>query len=476
MKLKKLNNYSYEIEKENNMNVPVRIFASDKLMEKMQKDHSLQQGINVASSLPGVYTKSLMMPDAHQGYGFSIGGVAAIDAEKGCITPGGIGFDINCGVRLLTTNLTKEEVQPKIKELLDSLFKHVPSGVGSESKIRLSNEQLDAVLNKGATWAVENGYGNKDDLEHAEEQGSMKTANANNVSNKAKSRGRKQLGTLGAGNHFLEIQIVDEIYDKDIAKIFGITKKGQITVMIHCGSRGLGHQVCSDYLRSMEDAYPDIMAKLPEKDLIYAPAGSKLANEYFAAMSASANYAWANRHIIGHYVKESFKEIFGDKAELKTIYDVAHNIAKLEEHEIDGKMKKVYVHRKGATRAFGPGQKDLPDDYKEIGQPIILPGSMGTASYVLVGTDVAMKETFGSTAHGAGREMSRHEAINSFKGEKVKADLEKKNIFIKSASLKGIAEEAPGAYKDVDEVVKVSHESGIGKLVAKVIPFGVIKG
>lgn len=476
MKLRKLSDYSFEIEKEGKMKVPVKIFASQKLVDKMQKDKSLQQGINVASCLPGVYTRSIMLPDAHQGYGFSIGGVAAIDAEKGCITPGGIGFDINCGVRLLVTNLTKQDVEPKIKELVNSLFKNVPSGVGSESKIRLSDEQLDDVLNKGALWAVENGYGNKEDYENCEENGHMKTADASKVSQKAKSRGRRQLGTLGAGNHFLEIQIVDKIYDKETANIFGIEKEGQITVMIHCGSRGLGHQVCSDYLRSMEDQYPDIMRSLPEKDLIYAPAGSKLADDYFKAMSAAANYAWANRHIIGLMVRKSFNEIFGDRAKLKTIYDVAHNIAKLEEHEIGGQLKKVWVHRKGATRAFGPGRKEVPEAYRDVGQPIILPGSMGTASYLLAGTQKAMEETFGSTAHGAGREMSRHEAIRRFRGENIKNDLEKRNIYVKSASWKGIAEEAPGAYKDIDEVVKVSHEAGIGKLVARVKPFGVIKG
>jgi len=381
----------------------------------------------------------------------------------------------NCGVRLLTTNLTKEDVEPKIRDVLISLFKNVPSGVGSESKLRLTDEELDAVLKDGAKWAVEHKYGIQEDLDHCEEQGTMPGADPKKVSPRAKARGRKQLGTLGAGNHFLEVQVVDEIYDKDIAKKFGITKKGQITIMIHCGSRGLGHQVCSDYLRKLEDAYPDIMEKLPEKDLIYAPAGSPLAGDYFGAMCAAANYAWANRHIIAHNVRKSFKELF-PKSELKTVYDVAHNIAKLEEHEIDGKKKKVYVHRKGATRAFAPGREEVPKDYRDVGQPILIPGSMGTASYILAGTETAMKETFGSTAHGAGRMMSRHAAINTFRAETVKDDLEKQNIYIKSASWKGICEEAPGAYKDVDEVVKSSHEAGIGKLIARVRPFGVIKG
>lgn len=476
MKIKKVTDYLYEIEKEGEMKVPVRIYASEKLIEAIQKDGALEQGINVATCLPGIYGQSVMLPDAHRGYGLSIGGVAAIDAEKGCITPGGIGFDINCGVRLLTTNLTKEDVEPKIREILNSLFKNVPSGVGSESKLKLTDKETDDVLNRGAAFALEKGYGEKQDLLHCEEEGNMKTADAKTVSSKAKARGKNQLGTLGAGNHFLEIQIVDKIYDENAAMRFGITKEGQITVMIHCGSRGLGHQVCSDYLREMEDTYPEIMKSLPEKDLIYAPSGSRLADNYFKAMSASANYAWANRHIIGHFVRQSFKEVFGDKVKVDTVYDVAHNIAKLEEHEIEGELKKVWVHRKGATRAFGPGHKDIPKDFRDLGQPIIIPGSMGTSSYILLGTDKAMKETFGSTAHGAGREMSRHEAISKFRGENIKNELEKRNIYVKCASWKGIAEEAPLAYKDIDEVVKVSHEAGIGTLVVKVVPLGVIKG
>lgn len=476
MVFKKITDNIWEVEKTESMNVPLRIFASESMIKKMEADGAVKQGINVASYLPGIYKQSIMLPDAHCGYGFSIGGVAAIDAENGCITPGGIGFDINCGVRLLSTNLTKEDVEPKIKELLEVLFKNIPSGVGSESGLKLTDKELDDVLNKGAKWAVEKGFGDNSDLEHCEEEGAMKEADASKVTKKAKARGRQQLGTLGAGNHFLEIQVVEKIYDENAAKIFGIKKINQITVMIHCGSRGLGHQVCSDYLREMEDAYPDVIKNLPEKDLIYAPSGSKLANDYFGAMAASANYAWANRHIIAHYVKESFKQVFGDKVTLNTVYDVAHNIAKLETHKIDGIPKKVWVHRKGATRAFGPGSEDIPRDYRDIGQPIILPGSMGSSSYILLGTKKAMEETFGSTAHGAGREMSRHEAINKFRGETIKNDLAARHIYVKAASWKGIAEEAPDAYKDVDEVVKVSHESGIGTLVVKVVPFGVIKG
>ena len=473
---KKINDHLFEIPRTGSMKVPVRIYASEKLIQKLGEDASLQQGMNVAC-LPGIYGQSIMLPDAHQGYGFSIGGVAAIDYEHGCISPGGIGFDINCGVRLLATPLKKEEVEPKIKELMDSMFRNVPSGVGSESFIRLNNQELDAVLNRGAEWAVDQGYGFKEDIERCEEGGRMKEADASKVSNKAKSRGREQLGTLGAGNHFLEVQFVDQVYDKKVAEAFGIHEEGQVTVMIHCGSRGLGHQVCSDYLREMEEADPELMRTLPEKDLIYAKAGTQLAKNYFAAMAASANYAWANRHIIAHQVRKSFKEIFGLEPEkIKTVYDVAHNIAKIEEHFIEGDKRKVYVHRKGATRSLPAGNTNVPEVYRSVGQPVIIPGSMGTASYLLVGTQGALDETFGSTAHGAGRVMSRSAAIRSFRGEQIKKDLAEHHIYLKAGSLKGISEEAPAVYKDIDEVVKVSHEAGIGNLVAKLKPIGVIKG
>jgi len=473
---KKITNYLFEIPRTGRMKVPVRIYASEKLLKRLSEDNSLQQGVNVAC-LPGIYKASIMLPDAHQGYGFSIGGVAALDTEKGCISPGGIGFDINCGVRLLATPLRKEDVLPRIKELLNSLFRNVPSGVGSESFIRLSDSELDSVLNKGAEWAVEHGYGFKEDLKRCEEGGRMREADASKVSNKAKARGRKQLGTLGAGNHFLEVQFVEKIYDKRIAQAFGIIEEGQIVIMIHCGSRGLGHQVCSDYLRRMEEADPELMRSLPEKDLIYARAGTQLAKDYFAAMAASANFAWANRHIIAHQVRTSFREVFGVEPEqVRAVYDVAHNIAKIEEHEIDGVKRKVFVHRKGATRSLPAGHPNVPEVYKGVGQPVLIPGSMGTASYLLVGTEQALKETFGSTAHGAGRVMSRAKAIKSFRGEQVKKELEQHHIYVKAASWKGICEEAPAVYKDIDEVVKVSHEAGIGNLVAKLKPIGVIKG
>lgn len=475
VELKKISDNEWEVPKTGNMNVPVRIFASKKLLDKMKEDDSIKQGINVAT-LPGIYKQSIMMPDAHQGYGFSVGGVAAFDLEDGIISPGGIGFDINCGVRLLVSNLEKKDIEPKIKEIINELFNNIPCGVGKESNLRLTDAELDEVLNKGMTWTLAKGYAEKEDLDRCEENGFMKTADATKVSPTAKKRGRKQLGTLGAGNHFLEIQFVDEIYDKDIAKIFGINKKNQIVVMIHSGSRGLGHQTCSDYLRKMEEEFSDIVNKLPEKDLAYAPTKSKLAQDYLGAMSASANFGWANRQLIAYNTRKSFFKIFGDSVKLKMLYDVAHNIAKIEEYIIEGELKKVYVHRKGATRAFGPEHKEVPEVYRKVGQPILIPGSMGTASYVLVGTDKAMNETFSSTPHGAGRMMSRHEAIKRFNAEKISKELEANKIYIKAASKSGIVEEAPLAYKDVDEVVKVADEVGIGKKVARLRPLGCIKG
>ena len=473
MEIKKVSDVIWEIPKENGMNVPVRIFASKKLLEKMKQDRTLEQGKNVAY-LPGIYKYSIVLPDGHEGYGFCIGGVAALDYEKGGISPGGIGYDINCGVRLLRTNLDKKEIYPKIKELLESLFKHTPAGLGS-ANIRVSKEEVNKILEKGAKWAVENKYGTKEDLEFCEENGAMKEADAANVSEHAKDRGFKQVATLGSGNHFLEVQYVDEIYDKKIAETFGIMEEGQVMLMIHCGSRGLGHQVCSDYLREMQKTFPEIVAKLPDRELIYAPSSHPLSKKYFSAMAAAANFAWCNRHIIGHQCRIAFNEIFSN-SKLDTVYDVAHNIAKIETHNIDGKDIKVYMHRKGATRAFGPGNPEIPEAYRKVGQPIIIPGSMGTASYVLVGTEKAEEISFASTAHGAGREMSRHEALRHWTGEGIKKELESKKIFIKSASWKGIAEEAPGAYKDIDEVVEVSHEAGIGNKVARLRPIGVIKG
>ncbi|RME78538.1 RtcB family protein [Candidatus Woesearchaeota archaeon] len=474
MKIKKISDSQIEIEKEGAMRVPVRVFTSDVLFEKLKEDKSLQQGINVAT-LPGIQKASYIMPDAHMGYGFSIGGVAGFDAQEGIISPGGIGFDINCGVRVLATNLTVEDVRPKMHELLTALFEAVPSGVGSESKFKLSREEMDEVLLKGARWALERGYGEEEDLELTEEGGCFPDPDPSLVSPRAKKRGKDQLGTLGSGNHFLEIQSVDEIYDEEIARRFGITKTGQVVIMIHCGSRGLGHQVCSDFLRKMEEQQPELADSLPDRDLMYAPAQSQIAKDYFKAMQAAANFAFCNRQIIAHQVRKTFKEVFPG-CEVKQVYDIAHNIAKLEEHDVDGVKKQLYVHRKGATRAFGPGRKEIPEKYRDIGQPILIPGSMGTASFILVGTQKAMEISMGSTAHGAGRVMSRSQAKREFDAKQIKEELAQKNIMIKSASMRGITEEAPQVYKDVDEVVKVSHEAGIGKLVVRVVPLGVVKG
>lgn len=473
--IKKINKYTYKVEKQGDMNTSLKIFASPKLIEKIKSDKSIQQGINVAK-LPGIVGESIMMPDAHQGYGFSIGGVAALDKEKGCISPGGVGFDINCGVRLLTTNITKDVVYGRIKELLDTIFKNVPAGVGGKSQFKLSVEELDQVLVQGPKYMVKKGHGTMEDVKNCESEGMMKDANPSKVSKKAKQRGKSQLGTLGSGNHFLEVQFVSEIHDEEKAKTFGITRKNQAVILIHSGSRGFGHQVCSDYLRKMEDAYPKIIKNLPDKNLVYAPAGSKLAKEYYEAMCSAANYAWTNRHMLGVQTRKSFKEVFGDEIQVDTVYDVAHNIAKLETYTVNGEEKQVWVHRKGATRAFGPNNPEIPKKYQKTGQPIFIPGSMGTSSYVLAGTNKSMKESFGSTPHGAGRVMSRTQAKKTWNSNEISSELRGRKIYIKAASKRGITEEAPGAYKDVDEVVKVTQDSGIGVIVAKLKPIGVVKG
>ncbi|WP_449295438.1 RtcB family protein [Palaeococcus pacificus] len=418
------------------------------------------------------------MPDGHQGYGFPIGGVAAFDAREGVISPGGVGYDINCGVRLVRTNLKKDEVRPRIKQIIDTLFKNVPSGLGSKGRVRLQWTQLDDVLADGAKWAVDNGYGWNEDLEHLEEGGRMEGANPSYVSQKAKQRGAPQLGSLGSGNHFLEVQYVDEIYDEEVAKAYGLFK-GQVVVMIHTGSRGLGHQVASDYLRIMEKANRKYNIPWPDRELVSLPFESEEGQRYFSAMKAAANYAWANRQMITHWVRESFEEVFKQKAEdleMSIVYDVAHNIAKLEEHEINGKKVKVVVHRKGATRAFPPGHESVPKAYRDVGQPVLIPGSMGTASYILAGTEGAMKESFGSTCHGAGRLMSRHAATRTWRGDRVERELLQRGIYVRAASKRVVAEEAPGAYKSVDNVVNVVHKAGIAKLVARMRPMGVAKG
>jgi tRNA-splicing ligase RtcB len=477
-KLKKIGSCLWELPKEakQGMRVPARLFLSERLLNDVE-DGAIEQVANVAF-LPGIYKHSIALPDMHFGYGFPIGGVAALDFNEGGLSPGGIGFDINCGVRLLRTNLSADQIKPKIKDLLDSIFNNVPSGVGEKGKLRLSFSELDEVLSNGASWAVEKGYGTERDVEHIESMGCIKGADASKVSNEAKKRGAPQLGTLGAGNHFLEIQKVDKIYLPDIAKTFGIEKEGQVTVMIHTGSRGLGHQVCTDYLRILESKFRDKLKDLPDRELIYAPSGTRECEDYFSAMAASANYAWTNRSMIMHWIRESFINTLKMKLEdlgLEVVYDVAHNIAKIEEHEIDGKKVKVYVHRKGATRAFPAGHPEVPRDHLKTGQCVIIPGSMGTASYVLVGAETA-KETFYSTAHGAGRVSSRTAMLKSVRGEEVARRIAQKGILSKAASWKVMAEEAPEAYKDIDEVVRVTEEAGISRRVARLVPLGVIKG
>ncbi len=466
----------FTTEKKQGMNVPIKLFTSEKLLELIKGDDSVKQAENVAT-LPGIQGWSIAMPDMHQGYGFPIGGVAAFDMTEGVISPGGIGFDINCGVRLLATPYTRDEVLPKIDELLDHLFRFCPVGVGSESPVRLSDEDYDEILTKGAQWCIDNGYGRKEDLEYCESQGCIPGADPSKVSLRAKKRGRRQLGTVGAGNHFVEVQWVDELFDKEVAEAYGL-KQGQVVVLIHCGSRGFGHQVCTDYIRRMEDEQPEIMKTLVDKNLIYAPLESEIAKDYFAAMCAAANYAFANRHMLGVGVRKAFARVFGRDAEsqITTVYDICHNIAKKELHEVDGEQKEVMVHRKGATRAFGPGFQELPEKYRAHGQPVLVPGSMGTSSFVLHGTDAAMKLSFGSTAHGAGRLMSRFQAKKDFNTDTIREELAGKQITVKAASMRGVSEEAPGAYKNVDEVIEVSHSAGIAKKVARLRPIGVIKG
>ncbi|MEO0231797.1 MAG: RtcB family protein, partial [candidate division WOR-3 bacterium] len=451
--------------------------ASSKMINSILQDMAPEQVANVAT-LPGIQKYSLAMPDIHWGYGFAIGGVAAMDEDEGVISPGGVGYDINCGVRILRTDLKYEEVLKYLDKLLDSLFYNVPSGVGSEGKIKVSERELKEVMVKGARWAVERGFGWKEDLERTEEKGEMKGANPDKVSRRAIERGLPQLGSLGSGNHFLELQKVEKIFDKEIAEKMGLFE-GNVCIMIHCGSRGLGHQIADDYIKVMMRAMEKYKISLPDKQLACAPFKSPEGQDYFSAMICAANYAWCNRQMIAHWVRESFEKVFGKSSEelgMKMIYDVAHNIAKREIHIINNKEKSVIVHRKGATRAFPKNHKDVPDCYKDIGQPVLIPGSMGTGSYILVGTEKAMEETFGSTCHGAGRVLSRSAAIKRAKGRDIEAELKKVGVKLKAASKETVWEEIPEAYKNLDMVVEVVHGAGISKKVARLVPFGVVKG
>ncbi len=470
--IKKINENTWEVEKEGKMKVPGIIFASEALLKSIEKDGKTIEQIKNVAQLPGIIEKSMAMPDAHQGYGFSIGGVAAFDLEKGIISPGGVGYDINCGVRLLASPLNKKEFLPKRKALLDDLYKVIPSGLGKESQYTLTDQEITEVVEKGIAWCVSKGYATRKDEERIEDSGCIPGADAKKLSQRARARGRSQLGSLGSGNHFLEIQEVDTIFDSEIAKIFGLEKEN-IVIMIHSGSRGLGHQTASDYIQKMEKEYG--FKHLPDRELAYAPINSPLGKDYQAAMAAAANFAFVNRQIITYEIRKVFEKYF-PKKDLSLVYDIAHNIAKFEEYEINNKKQVVCVHRKGATRSFGPGRKEIPKAYRDIGCPIFIPGSMGTFSYVLLGTKKAEELSFGSTAHGAGRVLSRSYAIKNLSPQAIEKELAVKNIMIKAGSKKGMVEEAPEAYKDINEVAKVSHKLGLGLLVARLKPLAVIKG
>jgi len=475
--LQKLDDYRWLIPRgtKPGMLTDALIYADDGLMQDLLKDLSLEQAMNVAM-LPGIVGRSLAMPDIHQGYGFPIGGVAAtLPDEGGVVSPGGVGFDINCGVRLLASTLTLDEVRPKLRELVNQLFRDVPCGAGQSGNVRVSHQELDRLLELGAAWMVEQGYGRPEDLETCEEGGTIDGADATTVSDHAKKRGLGQVGTLGSGNHFLEVQYVERVFEPEIAQVLGLYEN-EIVVLIHSGSRGLGHQVCTDYLREMDEGMRRYSISLPDRQLACVPVHSKEGQTYLSAMRASANFAWANRQGITHFTRQAFKRIFGEQEELRVVYDVCHNIAKLERHRVEGRERKVMVHRKGATRAFPAGRPEVPAIYRSFGQPVLIPGSMGTASYVLVGAEGAMAESFGTTCHGAGRVMSRTAAKKSTFAQHARQRLEEQGIIVRAETRDGISEEIPEAYKDVEAVINVVQHAGLSKRVARLKPMGVIKG
>jgi len=478
--LNKIDDYRWEIPQtyKSGMRVPGLIFADERMLSSIRQEQSLEQVANVAF-LPGIIEHSMAMPDVHWGYGFPIGGVAATRVQDGVVSPGGVGYDINCGVRLLRTNLSESEVRPKLERLLAELFANVPSGVGSKGKIRVGKKEMDDILVEGARWAVKRGYGTGRDLDVTEEEGSLKGADPAKVSFKAKERGSPQSGTLGSGNHFIEVQAVEEIYEPEIAGVMGIEDTGQVLLLVHTGSRGLGHQVCDDYVRTLRQAAQKYDIDLPDRELACAPIKSPEGRDYLAAMACAANYAWANRQCIAHWARECFAKVLGKSQQqigLEMVYDVAHNIAKMESYNIGGKQLELCVHRKGATRAFPPGHPDLPSRYGKIGQPVLIPGDMGRCSYVAVGTEGAIRESFGSVCHGAGRVMSRHAARRSWQDADVARELASRGILVKAASRGSLAEEASKAYKDIDEVVNVCHQAGLCRKVVKAVPMGVVKG
>ncbi|MHC1625907.1 MAG: RtcB family protein [Methanoculleaceae archaeon] len=474
--IKRLGPYEWEVPVGyvEGMRVPGRFFLSESLAPSLEVG-AVRQLANV-TTLPGIVRYSLAMPDIHWGYGFPIGGVAAFSCDEGVISPGGVGFDINCGVRLMTTELTPDDVAPKIRKLIEELYREVPTGVGAKTRRRLSSAELDEVMLRGAVWAVEEGYGCEKDLERCEDGGRLPGAATEVVSNRARSRGIPQIGTLGSGNHFLELQVVDKVYDMDAASAFGV-KEGQVCVMIHCGSRGFGHQICTDHLQTLEKATRRYAISLPDRQLACAPIESPEGEAYLAGMAAAANYAFANRQMIQHQARKVLSRFFSiDEEEMPLIYDVAHNVAKFEEHQIDGRREVVCVHRKGATRAFGPGRSEIPSGLRDVGQPVLIPGSMGTPSFLLRGTETAMQKTFGSTCHGAGRVMSRSKAKKHRRGNAVRKELEEVGIIVRAPTNASIAEEAPDVYKPSEEVVRIVHECGLSSRVARLRSLGVIKG
>ncbi len=478
-KLQRIDPVRLEYPREGAMHVPIRLYANKNILSTVD-EQTLQQARNVAA-MPGIVGKMLLMADCHLGYGMPVGGVAAFDAKEGVISPSAVGYDINCGMRLVSTNLTQRQVKPKIKELVNELFKSVPVGVGRKGIVNLKPKQFDDVMTKGAKWCVDNGYGWKKDLEAIEERGAIKGAKPEFVSEKARERGAHQLGTLGSGNHYLEVQVSlsRDVTDPKTAKAFGIHSPDQVLIMIHCGSRGFGHQVCSDYATEFVGTMDKYGISVSDRDLACVPFQSEEGQKYFGAMNCAANNAFANRQLIMHRVRESFSKVFGESAEdleMNLVYDVAHNIAKVESYKVDGKMRKVVVHRKGATRAFGPGEKELAGIFRKTGQPVIVGGSMETGSFLCTGTKQAMEETFGSTMHGSGRTMSRHAAKQRFKGAELQKQMEKKGIWVKAASLEGLAEEAGDAYKNISDVVNTMHEAGISRKVCRLSPIGNIKG
>jgi len=477
--IKQISKYEWEIPKSfrNDMRVPVRLFVTRELLEQAMGDNSLEQAVNSAT-LPGLVGHVTVMPDMHQGYGFPIGGVAATRYPEGVISPGGIGYDINCGVRLLSSQIPVEQARPHLGSLASALDHYCPSGVGQGGKLRLSSKELDQVLIDGAQWAKKNGYATEADIRRTEENGRLQGADPRTVSDRAKKRGQPQLGTLGAGNHFIEVDLIEEIYDDEAARIMGL-QKGYLATQIHCGSRGLGHQVCSDYVRQLQGAVKKYGIHLADRELVCAPLDSPEGEDYLAAMRCAANYAFANRQLLAHWARQAFEEVLAGKVKnwhLHQVYDIAHNMGKIEKHMVEGEEIKVCVHRKGATRAFGPGYEGLPDEYKKIGQPVLVPGSMGTSSWVLVGTEKSMQRSFGSSCHGAGRTMSRTKAKKTIWGSDLKEELERDGIKIRAGSMAGLAEEAPAAYKDVDAVVEIVDGAGIARKVARLIPLVVIKG